>query len=404
MPNNSREIEYLEGLELGAALFNSSRYVRFYSQPPRSFREAPMVDLSDALANNGAVLEFKSLGSPVHVMFKAFVTGYNETFSCDWDTQQVYGRIDPLPMFRQTTRNITLSFAVPAATTSEGYENLNKVDKLRSLLYATYATSRNALSIRQSPLTRISFMNILSSKAKEEALTISRNSNESLPAYQARSRNANLRNRKYSTIFGDSLSAATNRGALCVINNLTINHNLDNPASGVFVSAKRLTPVDATATSETASSYSADYSFVIPKLIEIALEFTVIHEQFIGHNDDLTDIGLEENLVYRIDPEASASDQASAAAASADGDSVNVTSEDIDRAEDATQQALEDTRVSSTEQLNSPAAPEYQGPATMDWVDRMVTRYNEQHDMVLRDITGDYFLGPSVDNPDSETT
>ena len=65
-------------------------------------------DGSDALANRGFVVTFQHVPSREYVHFKAFINSFNETFNCDWNSEAVYGRTDPIKMFRQTTRRITL--------------------------------------------------------------------------------------------------------------------------------------------------------------------------------------------------------------------------------------------------------------------------------------------------------
>ena len=118
-------------------------------------------DGSDALANDGLVIGFEHVPSSKTVHFKAFIQAFNETFNCDWSEEAVYGRADPIRMFKQTTRSMTLSFIVPAATTGEGYENLGKLQKLITFLYPSYTNADNALTISQSPLVRMKIMNLV---------------------------------------------------------------------------------------------------------------------------------------------------------------------------------------------------------------------------------------------------
>ena len=67
-------------------------------------------DGSDAYANNGFILSFFHIPSEKQVYFKAFITAYNETYSSDWSAETVYGRGDPIYMFKNTRRTITLAF------------------------------------------------------------------------------------------------------------------------------------------------------------------------------------------------------------------------------------------------------------------------------------------------------
>ena len=65
------------------------------------------VDVTDALANSGLQLGFEHVPTGNIINFKAYITAFNETFSCDWASETVFGRVDPIAMFKQTTRNIT---------------------------------------------------------------------------------------------------------------------------------------------------------------------------------------------------------------------------------------------------------------------------------------------------------
>tara|TARA_R110002110_G_scaffold47983_1_gene143533 strand:- start:2303 stop:3349 length:1047 start_codon:yes stop_codon:yes gene_type:complete len=215
------------------------------------------VDLTDAYAKSGMRIGFQHEPTKKQVYFKAFIKAFNETYSCDWNSESVFGRLDPIHTFKQTTRNITLSFVVPASTVSEGYDNLNRVQLLRSFLYPTYIGHNNALTINQNPLVRMSVMNMLVSVAD----------------------NGGYGKKSYSDMFARSSTSPAiidaNVGGLGVISNLSIAYNLENPDTGVF--------------------QNKGGGYVLPKLIEISLDFKVIHENNIawvdGHTENI--YGLE---------------------------------------------------------------------------------------------------------------
>ena len=217
--------------------FNSQKY------SPPEIKNNNFVDISDEYANSGMSLMFYHVPSDNHVFFKAFITAYNETFSSDYASEQVFGRIDPIHTFKQTTRNCTLSFVLPASTPSEAFDNMLRVDELRSFLYPSYAGSSNALTINQSPLTRIRVMNLL---------TDSRD-----PLH-------------YEHLFGTA-AMPSRTGALTVINNMTVNFNLEADI-GVF---------EAGGSKGKAGSLSR--RGILPKLIEISLDFSIIHEKNLGY-------------------------------------------------------------------------------------------------------------------------
>jgi len=195
-----------------------------------------MVDGGDALANEGYVVAFEHVPSGKIVFFKAFINSLNETYSCDWNTESVYGRTDPIQIFKQTTRNITLSLMVPASSISEGYQNLARVEELATYLYPSYENVNNALTIAQSPLIRLSVMNLI------------KNHNSKKTTFQ-------------SLKSGTQQSIGTGDGLLGVIRNLTVNHNIESLENGSFM---------------------LPGGKILPKAIEITLDFTAIHEKTLG--------------------------------------------------------------------------------------------------------------------------
>ena len=134
--------------------------------------ERYFVDASDSYANAGMVIQFEHVPSGRSIAFKAFITALNETYSSDWASEQVYGRADPIHMFKNTTRNITMGFRVPASSEGEGFENLAKVQELVQYLYPNYdfggrkptAGNENSLTIAQSPLVRMRVMNLIAGR------------------------------------------------------------------------------------------------------------------------------------------------------------------------------------------------------------------------------------------------
>ena len=191
-------------------------------------------DSSDAYANGGRFVSFEHVSSGQEVSFKAFVTAFNETYSPDWSSESVYGRADPIHVFKNTSRRITLSLMLPASTIGEGYQNLGRVQKLVQFLYPTYENIQNANTISQSPLVRLKIMNLIANRENTGSNTVSG---------------------KFKSIM------APTSGVLTAIRSFTVNHHLENPDAGVF---------------EVASD------IIIPKLIEINTEFDVIHEHGVG--------------------------------------------------------------------------------------------------------------------------
>ena len=225
---------------------------------------SPMVDGSDGLANQGLVISFLHVPSGRSVYFKAFITSFNESYNSDWSKESVFGRADPIFMFKQTTRKISLAFKVPSATHGEGYENLAKVQDLTQFLYPTYTDVQNALTIAQSPLMRLKVMNLATDRSdKGFGSTFS------------------------ELTRGSPTGVDAKNGLLGVLHNLTINHNLENYDTSAYEMGG-------------AESKKA----VIPRMIELNMDFTVIHEHHLGWHIGKDGEGVfgESTFPYGLDP------------------------------------------------------------------------------------------------------
>ena len=209
--------------------------------------EREYVDGADTYGNAGFSIGFHHLISGKEVYFKAFITSFNETFSPDWSSESVYGRVDPIYTFRQTTRNISLNFKIPAASLGEGYENLAKTQLLTQFLYPAYSDVTSATTIAQSSLVRIKVMNLLQNS------NVTSNSSQSPEDL-------------YTNYFS---AGGASSGLLSVINSLTINHNLESDDVGVFEKGQG----------------ENGGATILPKMIDISMGFAVIHETPLGWYD-----------------------------------------------------------------------------------------------------------------------
>ena len=66
------------------------------------------------------------------VSFPAFVTDFGDSFKVDLSNTQVYGRMDPIITYKNTTRTVTLAFDVPSESLEESKKLIEKIkDKLK---------------------------------------------------------------------------------------------------------------------------------------------------------------------------------------------------------------------------------------------------------------------------------
>lgn len=152
-------------------------------------------------------LHLKHLPSGDEIKFKAMLTQFEDQYTSDWNTEQVFGRMDPIKSFRGTQRIITLGWDVVAASLEEAEFNLRNCSTLLSMLYPSYAAGAvkqeemqtsegtidresaqgavtssnsdkaasptgNAATIQGAPLFKLKFANLIqSAKANSSATT-----------------------------------------------------------------------------------------------------------------------------------------------------------------------------------------------------------------------------------------
>ena len=97
------------------------------------------------------------------VEFRAFLTDISQTFASNWQTEEVYGRNDPIATFTSTKRTISLSWDCPSKNEEEAKENLKKCATLINMAYPSYIKSgaSDMMIIAKNPLVKVKFENLV---------------------------------------------------------------------------------------------------------------------------------------------------------------------------------------------------------------------------------------------------
>jgi hypothetical protein len=109
----------------------------------------------------GYAIQFYHVPTDSSVAFPAFLTSFTETYNSNWNPVSVFGRMDPIYSFQQTSRSISFAIDIPSADVAEAKANLESVRFLTKFLYPTYQNKRNATTISKAPLIRIKFVNLI---------------------------------------------------------------------------------------------------------------------------------------------------------------------------------------------------------------------------------------------------
>jgi len=225
------------------------------------------VDGTDSLANRGLTINLVHVPTGNGVRFKAFLMAFNESYNSDWSSESVYGRADPIHMFKQTSRSISLSWKIVAATEGEAVENLVRLQSFLQMLYPTYMEPNEAQTINQSPLIRLQMSNMVRKSATPADLKDLRTTNTQqstgTPAAAAVAASGGVKASAAAT-------AVPGTGLLGIIKNVSVAHNMENPDIGVLELG---TPGTTT-------------NNIVPKAIEVQMDFSVVHEHMLGWTKD----------------------------------------------------------------------------------------------------------------------
>jgi hypothetical protein len=121
--------------------------------------------------STGSKIVFEStVNTNLIVEFKGFITEMSDNFQSSWETEEVYGRMDPIGTFKSTKRAITLGWTIPAASIKEAKSNFDAIRSLTAMLYPGYSAGQvevngesftTANSISKPPLIRLSYANLI---------------------------------------------------------------------------------------------------------------------------------------------------------------------------------------------------------------------------------------------------
>lgn len=129
----------------------------------------PRLDISQQFSAKGYVnatnakLSIMSVPTNNFVAFPAFLTDFSQTFDATWNTEDVFGRMDPIATYQGTKRTMSLGFDVPAGSAPEAKDNLERCALLTTMVYPVYNDIGNAQVLAKPPLVRINFANLISS-------------------------------------------------------------------------------------------------------------------------------------------------------------------------------------------------------------------------------------------------
>jgi len=115
--------------------------------------------------NNGYTAGGQFSFASADYFFPAFVTGFSDEFVTNHEQTSVYGRMDPINVFQNTQRSISLSFMCPSKNEKEAEYYLSTISALIRSMYPNYSAASsqdlNSSIITAPPIFAIQFGNLI---------------------------------------------------------------------------------------------------------------------------------------------------------------------------------------------------------------------------------------------------
>ena len=120
------------------------------------------------LYNEGFKLEIEHVPTGYKVNFPAYLENFSDAYTQNWNAETVYGRMDPIAVYQNTSRAIAMSWNVPANSFRQAKENMDVINTLMTFMYPSYSTSGAGNVLNMSPLVRVKFLNLIHNAANPD--------------------------------------------------------------------------------------------------------------------------------------------------------------------------------------------------------------------------------------------
>lgn len=174
-----------------------------------------------------------STSTNTRVSFPLFLTAFSDSFKSNWNSTTVYGKMDPIVNFKNTTRSISIGFDVPNESLGEAQVNMARLDTIIKGMYPVYVSEYGEY---------LGGSNVIASP----------------PMYRVKMSNL-ICNASYFSDFNADSDITLKSGLLGYIQDFTFNPDIGN---GFFID------------SETKN--------ILPKLVKVSFTLNVIHEHPLG--------------------------------------------------------------------------------------------------------------------------
>jgi hypothetical protein len=121
----------------------------------------PKVKVSELKDGRKIDLHFWSLHTEKGVNFPGFITEFSDSYISNWNSQNVYGRMDPIPIYENTQRSLSVGFKIVAASIAESTEYQSRLNQLVQMLFPKYIEVQGVKLLNAAPVFRVKFGNFI---------------------------------------------------------------------------------------------------------------------------------------------------------------------------------------------------------------------------------------------------
>lgn len=102
--------------------------------PPNNSYSDPI----DGMNNSGYRIVFTHVATNLKTSFKAFITSWEDSYKQDWKPHDSVGRMDSIQLYQKTSRQLTFSIDIPSFGYQEAARNFDAIQKLIQMNYPVF--------------------------------------------------------------------------------------------------------------------------------------------------------------------------------------------------------------------------------------------------------------------------
>lgn len=147
-------------------------YIDFFEVHKKKVKQKKKDVKAEPLRSYNEIITFQHIPTGQVSKFNAFVEVYRDSYTCNWQSTPVFGRMDPIMSYGGTKRAMSLNFKIMSASAKEAYTNIQNLQVLIRSLYPTYnrlnfdeagiSSNLTANTMGAAPLVRVAWSNLVS--------------------------------------------------------------------------------------------------------------------------------------------------------------------------------------------------------------------------------------------------